>query len=285
MSDVSRSGLVPVEGADLYYEIHGDPKLPKLLFVNGTMSDVRRADALRMQFAKSFHVLLYDHRGMGRSTMDVEAARYTMERYAADADAVLSFVGWEACNVVGYSFGGMVAQELVLRFPGRLAGHSLVLAATSAGGAAGASFPLHELVRGSARQFGTAFFRSMDTKFQSGILGVVPYLAGLVIACVPSVLHADPDCRDVFWRVCLPLQLDARARHDTSKRVGTLLCRTLVCGGSRDGIALPGNIEALHALIPGAELRFFEGGHGFILQDASAVLFIIDFLQQPRSKF
>lgn len=285
MSDASLSGAVPVEGASLYFEIHGDPKHPKLLFINGTMSDVRRADVLRRQFAKSFHVMLYDHRGMGRSTMDVEASRYTMERYAADAAAVLSFAGWEACHVIGYSFGGMVAQELALRFPARLAGHSLVLAATSAGGAAGASLPLHELVRGSERQFGTSFFRAMDTKFQSGFWVVVPHLAGLIFACVPSVLHADPDCRDVFWRVCLRLQLDARARHDTSERVGTLRCRTLVCGGSRDGIASPGNIEALHALIPGSEMHFFDGGHGFMMQDASAVVFITEFLQQGRSKF
>ncbi len=45
--------------------------------------------------------------------------------------------------VMGVSFGGMVAQELAIRYPDKIS--KLVLACTSSGGKGGSSYPLHEL--------------------------------------------------------------------------------------------------------------------------------------------
>ena len=75
-----------------------------------------------------------------------------MADYADDAAGLMDALGWESAKVVGVSFGGMVAQELVLRHPGsRSSGWSL--ACTSPGGAGGASFPFHTIdhLKGEAR--------------------------------------------------------------------------------------------------------------------------------------
>jgi surfactin synthase thioesterase subunit len=50
------------------------------------------------------------------------------------------------------------------------------------------------------------------------------------------------------------------------------------CGGHHDGLATPANMERLSSRIPNAELEFFDGGHAFLLQDASAWLRIMEFL-------
>ena len=68
----------------------------------------------------------------------------------------------------------------------------------------------------------------------------------------------------------LLLQLEARAHHDTSDRLGGVRCPTLVCGGRFDGMAPPANSEFLAQAIPGARLELFDGGHVFFLQDAAA---------------
>src|SRR4029079_10233655 len=55
----------------------------------------------------------------------------------------MDFVGWKSARVVGVSFGGMVAQEFVLRHPQKV--ERLVLACTSPGGTGGASYPFHTI--------------------------------------------------------------------------------------------------------------------------------------------
>ena len=54
-----------------------------------------------------------------------------------DAARLMEHVGWKSAKVIGVSFGGMVAQEFVLRHPRRV--ERLVLACTSPGGAGGAA--------------------------------------------------------------------------------------------------------------------------------------------------
>ena len=80
------------------------------------------------------------------------------------------------------------------------------------------------------------------------------------------------------------LQLEARSHHDTADRLATIGCPTLVAGGRYDGIAPPANSEFLAAAIPGAQLRLFDGGHGFFLQDPEALPAIVDFLAATRRR-
>ena len=57
-----------------------------------------------------------------------------------------------------------------------------------------------------------------------------------------------------------------------------IACPTLVAGGRYDGIAPPANSEAIASRIPGAELRLYEGGHLFFVQDRAAMPDILGFL-------
>ena len=54
----------------------------------------------------------------------------------------------------------------------------------------------------------------------------------------------------------------------------------LIAAGRYDGIALPATQEKMASRIPGAELKVYEGGHLFMLQDRAAYREIVAFLAQ-----
>ncbi|HWA63179.1 MAG TPA: alpha/beta fold hydrolase, partial [Caulobacteraceae bacterium] len=125
---------------DICYERAGAGE--RLLFISGTGGDLRvRPGVFEGPLPKAFDVLAYDQRGLGRTSKPDRP--YTMADYADDAARLMDHVGWDEALVMGVSFGGMVAQELVLRHPHKV--RRLVLACTSPGGAGGASFPFHEI--------------------------------------------------------------------------------------------------------------------------------------------
>jgi 3-oxoadipate enol-lactonase len=113
-----------------------------VLFIGGVGGDLRsKPNVFDSHLAESFDILCFDQRGTGLT--DKPDVTYTMAQYAQDAEAVMDAVGWDSAHVVGVSFGGMVAQELVLKSPQRV--QSLVLCCSTAGGAVGSSYPIHEL--------------------------------------------------------------------------------------------------------------------------------------------
>ena len=135
---------------EIYYEVSGQGN--KLLYVGGSASDLRHVpNIFQKQLPEYFEVLSYDQRGQGRTSKAVVAdmlgpqtvTNYCMADYARDAIELLDGLKWETCFLIGVSFGGMVAQELAIRYSNRFT--KVVLACTSSGGAGGSSYPLHEL--------------------------------------------------------------------------------------------------------------------------------------------
>ena len=254
---------------EIYYARAGDG--PPLLFISGTGGDLRnKPNVFDGPLAKAFNVLAYDQRGLGRSGKpDLD---YSMADYADDAAALIAHVGWPSARVVGVSFGGMVAQELVLRHPDRV--ERLVLACTSPGGAGGASYPLHEIqhMKGEAR---ARFLMPIsDTRRDETWAAAHAETVAQIIAMGSADPYAGEPGREMGAR----RQLEARAKHDAWDRIGDIRRPTMIAAGRYDGIALPAAQERMAARIPGAQLRFFEGGHLFMIQDRTANPAIAEFL-------
>jgi len=74
-------------------------------------------------------------------------------------------------------------------------------------------------------------------------------------------------------------QLEARSHHDTYDRLGDIACPVMIAAGRYDGIALPATQEKMATRIKGAKLKFFEGGHLFMIQDRGALPAMIEFLK------
>ncbi len=260
---------ITVNGIDVYHEVGGSG--PRCLFISGTGGDLRnRPNVFDGPLTDHFEVLAYDQRGLGRSGKP--STDYTMADYADDAAGLLASLDWPSVPVIGVSFGGMVAQELALRHPARV--RALVLACTSAGGAGGASYPLHELEHLPEADRVATHLALADVRRDAAWRAAHPERWARLLELSAAGRRADRD-PDGAAR-----QLAARATHDTFDRLEALSLPVLVAGGEFDGVAPPENQRALAARIRGAQLRLFAGGHLFLVQDKSAYPFIIQWVSE-----
>jgi len=247
-------------GTELHWETAGSG--PRLMFCNGSGMTVESGRPLLDIVGRGFELLAWDYRGMGRSARISDP--YTMADLAADAIAVLDAAGWESCRLMGLSFGGMVAQELAVTHPQRV--QRLALACTSAGGAGGASYPLERLAELDWEERAARWRELLDERWDDGWLADHP-----VDRMLAEVAVVDRDQVDREGAQGRRLQMQARAGHDVWGRLGVLSCPTLVGYGRHDGIAPPANSRAIASQIRGAELRGYDGGHLFVIQDPVAM--------------
>jgi 3-oxoadipate enol-lactonase len=258
----------------IYYELSApdDENAPRLLFIGGTGGDLRvKPSVMHGPLAKAFHLLAYDQRGLGQTFG--HQGPFTMEQYADDAAAVMNHAGWDKAHVYGISFGGMVAQNFVIKHPGLV--DKLALACTSAGGAS-ASFPLHTIHGLDGRERFEFMLGISDTRNNA------------------AWQRENPDQVTQMWEAAqaqrkdIPVseasihgareQIEARQHHDTRAGLKNIEAQTFICGGKFDAMAPPSNLEFLHENIPNSVLTFYEGGHLFMIQDPKAIEDLMSFM-------
>ncbi|SDK81376.1 Pimeloyl-ACP methyl ester carboxylesterase [Glycomyces sambucus] len=125
-----------------YEDLGGEGGDPLLLVMGSAVTRFWWPDGLvRALIDRGFHVVAFDNRDSGQSThfpaspahpvaalFRKEAPAYTGEDVADDAVAVLDAVGWSSAHLFGHSNGGLRAQRIALRHPGRV--RSLALSAS-----------------------------------------------------------------------------------------------------------------------------------------------------------
>src|SRR5215470_17969608 len=116
------------DGTRIYWEEQGAGDPVVLIMGLGYTHEMwhRLAPAL----AKQYRVISFDNRGVGQT--DAPPGPYSMQAMAADTVAVMDAAGCGRAHVFGISMGGMIAQELALRYPERV--RSLILGCTACGG-------------------------------------------------------------------------------------------------------------------------------------------------------
>ena len=251
--------LIATSRVGLYAEEHGVG--PRVLLFGGTGADLRKPPSISdTALAGNCRVLAFDARGCGRSERPEPTP--TMADFADDGAALMDAVGWERAHVLGYSFGGMAAQHFALRHPDRV--ERLVLAATTPGGAGGASFPLHTLGEMAPRERALRLLPIMDTRIEESAL-VDPDLAMEarieMMEAYAGAFMDEPGALEGRAR-----QLAARAAHDCWDALPGLTHETLVCGGLYDGQAPRAAVKNLAQRLPNATLRWYPGGHAFSME-------------------
>jgi pimeloyl-ACP methyl ester carboxylesterase len=113
MSTPSSTGKVPVGGAEIYYEIHGDG--PPLVLLHGGVIPSNTFGAPLAAMAKTHQVIAIHMRGHGFSKDGTQP--WSCELMADDVAGVLGQLGIGKARFIGYSLGACVALQVAIRHP------------------------------------------------------------------------------------------------------------------------------------------------------------------------
>ncbi len=251
---------------EMYYEVHGPTCLPAgqaepLLLIMGLGANATSWEMQIPEFSREYRVIAFDNRGSGRT--DKPHSPYTMSQMAGDAVSLMDHLGIGSAHVFGMSMGGMIAQELALRYPHRV--RTLVLGGTMTGGpnAVVASLPL-------IRQWVSTATLPLAQAVENGLrfLYSEEFIARNKERLVKRALnlaHLQPPT------YALQRQVMAVVRFNTYERLADIKTPTLIISGNEDTIVPPENSRILAEGIPDAELVELDGaGHGFLAEKAAA---------------
>jgi proline-specific peptidase len=118
--------LANVNGINISYEIRGDGFPVTFIHGFGSKKEIWKPQII--VFSKYYKILTFDLRGTGKS--DRPNYPYTMEIYVEDVKNLLDYLHIKRTHLIGRSFGGMIAQNFVLKYPKYV--KKLVLIATNA---------------------------------------------------------------------------------------------------------------------------------------------------------
>jgi pimeloyl-ACP methyl ester carboxylesterase len=118
MNDTApQTGYASVNGLNMYYEVHGSGGVPVVL-LHGAYMSTGAMQWLLSDLAKSRQIIAVDLQGHGR-TADVDRP-LQYEQMADDVSALMEHLGISQADIVGYSMGGGVGLQLVIRHSERV---------------------------------------------------------------------------------------------------------------------------------------------------------------------
>ncbi len=217
--------------------------------------------------ATSSRVIRPDHRGIGDSLPLSD--QLTIAVMARDVVDLMDSLGIEQADVLGWSMGGFVAQQLAAAAPHRVG--RLVLLATDMGGAdAELSDPeiWSDLVdySGTPREQAARLLRIIFP----------PELGDRIFAEFGDVVAA---ARALLRPETLDAQMEAILRwhtEDATSRLAGIVAPTLIASGTADVVIPVVNSRVLAPALPGSRLETFDGcGHAFIAQEPERLAALI----------
>jgi 3-oxoadipate enol-lactonase len=234
----------------LYYELDGSPDDPALLLIHSGIAQLRMWDAQIEALSREHFVIRFDARGFGRTV--AQPGPYSDR---GDALSLLDHVGVDTVTAVGCSRGGMIAIELAIDAPERIAG-LVTIGATPPGHPTVEETPYeHELSEKFEAATGAEKLRLEADFWEVGPLRDPAALDAAFVATARELNVANlSHINEKHER----LQLKPSA-YD---RLGEITVPTLVMVGEHDVSVVMPATESLLARIPDAqEYRFAEAAH------------------------
>lgn len=272
------SGFIEVDGARLFFRAVGRGTPLVILHGGPGMSHDYLAPQLVELLADRYKLLFYDQRASGRSTGVSDTTRLTMTQFVQDLEALRRALDLERLNVLGHSFGGLLAMYYAVAHPARV--EKLLLLDT-----APASW---ELNFPHFRQTIAARQTDADRREMAEITGAPggqsdPRSMDRYYKLYFRTFFHDPRLSDSLrlgvdqqWlaniRVTNNRVWGDLGRYDIHDQLERITAPTLILHGESSVISMEG-AEAIHARIPNSQLiRLTNVGHFAYIEAPQCVM-------------
>jgi 3-oxoadipate enol-lactonase len=271
-----------VNGIKICYEIAGEGE--PLFLVHGFGSKKESWIAQFPVLSKHFKVIRFDNRGAGKS--ERPKGTYTMEIFADDIKGLMDYLGIEQTNIAGWSLGGMIVQNFILKYPEKV--KKVILINTNYG------FPDED---------GPLVYKNMrlEEEKQKKIDHVKAFWDGArsgYYIKFRKEMEANPSKKwyglwsaedmiemsivDPPTAEDIEVQASALKTHETFDRLKTIKSPTLILTASHDRLIPKSTMEEIHEQIPNSKFIVIDkAGHSSPLEKAPEVnQAMIDFLKK-----
>ncbi|MFX0033767.1 MAG: alpha/beta fold hydrolase [Candidatus Hodarchaeota archaeon] len=212
------------------------------------------------ELSRHFKVIRFDNRGSGKSS---RPAGTTMEMFADDTKNFLDYLQIEKAHVMGWSLGGMIAQNFVLKYPEKV--NKLVLICTVPGYPTEEGPEIYKKMRLQELELGPekAFWETARANFHStyrremekdpkkkffGIWSAEDFI---------KMLSIDPATPQDIMN-----QGEALKTHNTYDGLKKINNQTLLIAASHDRLTPQVTMEQMNQEIPNSSLVIIEkAGH------------------------
>lgn len=235
METLKTSGHAPVNGIQMYYEIHGNSSGLPLVLIHGGGSTIETTFGVILPMLAAHNkVIAVELQAHGR-TSDRNAPE-TFEQDASDVAALLKYLKVDKANIMGFSDGGCTTMQLAMSHPELL--NKIVVVSSN--------YQREGMVPGFFEGLQNATLKDMPEPLKAGFLKVTPDKDRL-----QNVFEKDRSRRLVFqdWP-------DAALQ--------SIKTPALIMAGDKDVITTEHIVKLSH-LIPGAQLVILPGMHGTLL--------------------
>jgi pimeloyl-ACP methyl ester carboxylesterase len=244
---------VRVGDIDISYKAFG--KGDPILLIMGYSGSMYSWDPVVLKGLSTNHtVIVFDNRGIGNTT--IGSKNFTIEQFATDSAGLLDALKINKSDILGFSMGGMIAQQLTLDYPDKV--DDLIIYASYCG--ENQSIPLNKEI----------FYQKSNLSESAD--DVKKRLIPLLFT--PNWIKQNPEYLEKFTSFELP-PIDILKRQGeaivswegTCDQLKEISQDTLVVTGTNDLILPFANSMILVEKIPGTWLaQFKDGGHALMYQ-------------------
>ena len=263
-SDASTQGVVAGNAIEYAYRDLGAGDVPLVLLQHfrGNLDnwDPALVDAL----AADRRVVTFDNVGVGGTT---GTTPNTIEAMAHDAIAFLEAIEFQRVDLLGFSIGSFVAQEIALIRPDLL--RRVVLASSAPQGAAGMHGWAAEVIGAvgapetNPQGYLEVFFASTTTSREAGRQAAGRIFGRTTGQDEPTTWQTRQAQYDAVCAWGIP-------NHALLQRVAAIDLPVFVANGDSDPMILPRYSHLLAGLLPDARITIYpDSAHGFLFQHHS----------------